>query len=609
MTVMREQLEQAWDEEVSGSKGRFSLVLSSLEGPVATRDADEPHYAASTIKLAALGALLHGLEVGEVREGSAVAVRDRFPSAVGGRFRLRQEDDQDDETWQYLGSLADLMWLADRMITVSGNLAAGLVMDEIGLPAVRGFLDRAGLGQSIDVNRMIGDHLAEAADVTNTVTAGGLAALMAGITDGSLLGADATGTALDLLSRQTHRPHDSCRAAGRHLECQQGWLGAGRRARCRAGASAGRAAVRARDLHDLWPAGRRGSRCTTERCHLGALDTMARIVEVATARMARPLHTPFVTALRRTEHVFSVVVRVTDADGREGFGEAPQIWRVTGESQASIEACVLGPLADLLLGSDPMLAPAADLHRDLASAVVANGGARAATEIAVQDLLARAAGVPLARFLGGRAGAVGTDVTIAAQGAAWDPAGPAASTFDQVKVKVGLDPSDVDRVIEIHRTATTPVRVDANQAWDLATATSAVEAWLAAGVQLDFLEQPLPAWDLAGHAELRQRVPVPIVLDESVFTIHDLQRAIDAGSGDIVNIKLAKCGGLHAGLELAGLASEAGLGPDGGFDDGVRARVVGRSRSRLSPRTRSGARSRRSLVVDRPRGRCRDALP
>ena len=200
-----EQLEQAWEQELSGLRGRFSLVHSSLEGPIATRDAETPHYAASTIKLAALGALLHGLEVGEVRSGGAVAVRDRFASAVGGRFRLRQADDQDDETWQYLGSLADLMWLTDRMITVSGNLAAALVMDEIGLPAVRGFLERAGLGGSVDVNRLIGDHVAEAADVTNTVTAGGLAALMAGITDGSLLGADATGTALDLLSRQTHR--------------------------------------------------------------------------------------------------------------------------------------------------------------------------------------------------------------------------------------------------------------------------------------------------------------------------------------------------------------------------------------------------------------------
>ena len=205
MTDRGEQLERAWDQAVSGLRGRFSLFMTALDGPVAARDADVPHYAASTIKLAALGALLHGLEVGEVREGSAVAVRDRFPSAVGGRFRLRQADDQDDETWQYLGSLADLEWLADRMITVSGNLAAGLVMDEVGLPAVRGFLDRGGLGDSIDVNRMIGDHVAEAADVTNTVTAGGLAKLMAGITDGSLLGTQATRAALDLLSRQAHR--------------------------------------------------------------------------------------------------------------------------------------------------------------------------------------------------------------------------------------------------------------------------------------------------------------------------------------------------------------------------------------------------------------------
>jgi L-Ala-D/L-Glu epimerase len=287
---------------------------------------------------------------------------------------------------------------------------------------------------------------------------------------------------------------------------------------------------------------------------------MARIVDIATTRLARELHTPFVTALRSTRHVFSVVVRVTDADGNVGVGEAPQVWRVTGESLASVEACVLGPLAEALLGLDPTAEPPETVHRALALAVVANGGARAATETAVVDLLARSAGVSLAGFLGADAASVGTDITIAAQGPEWDPAGPAATTFDQVKIKVGLDPSDVQRVIDIQRSASRPVRVDANQAWDLATATAAVEAWLAAGVDLDFLEQPLPAWDLAGHAELRTRVPVPIVLDESVFTVHDLRRAIDAGSGDIVNIKLAKCGGLYAGIELARLATSAGLG-------------------------------------------------
>jgi L-alanine-DL-glutamate epimerase-like enolase superfamily enzyme len=154
---------------------------------------------------------------------------------------------------------------------------------------------------------------------------------------------------------------------------------------------------------------------------------------------------------------------------------------------------------------------------------------------------------------------VATDVTIAAQGGFG--AGVDATQFGQVKVKVGLDPADVDRVVRISRAMPgVQVRIDANQAWDLETASATIDAMLAAGVSLEFVEQPLPAWDLAGHAELRRRWETPIVLDESVFTIYDLHRAIDSGSGDIVNIKLAKCGGIHAGLAIARDATAAGLG-------------------------------------------------
>ncbi len=286
---------------------------------------------------------------------------------------------------------------------------------------------------------------------------------------------------------------------------------------------------------------------------------VARIVEIATARLVRQLHTPFVTALRRTSEVVSVAVRLTDAEGRTGFGEGPQVWRVTGESLASIEACVLGPLADVLLGWDPETEPASWATEALANAVVGNGGARAACETAVLDLLAQRAQLPLVQLLGGRVMSVATDVTIAAQGSFG--AGVDTSQFGKVKVKVGLDPADVDRVIRISREAPgVPVRIDANQAWDLDTTSRNVEALLDGGVTLEFLEQPLPAWDLAGHAELRRRWGTPIVLDESVFTVHDLRRAIDADSADIVNIKLAKCGGIHAGLAMAKEATAAGLG-------------------------------------------------
>ena len=286
---------------------------------------------------------------------------------------------------------------------------------------------------------------------------------------------------------------------------------------------------------------------------------MARIVEVATARLVRTLHTPFVTALRRTSEVVSVAVRLTDAQGRTGYGEGPQVWRVTGESLASIEACVMGPLADVLLGWDPETQSTWYASDALAHAVVGNGGARSACESAVFDLLAQGAQLPLVQFVGATTTSVATDVTVAALGDFAD--GIDASQFRQVKVKVGLDPADVDRVIRISQgSPAMPVRIDANQAWDLETASASIEALLAAGVSLEFVEQPLPAWDLAGHAELRRRWGAPIVLDESIFTVHDLRRAIDAGSADIVNIKLAKCGGISAGLAIAREATAAGLG-------------------------------------------------
>jgi L-alanine-DL-glutamate epimerase-like enolase superfamily enzyme len=288
---------------------------------------------------------------------------------------------------------------------------------------------------------------------------------------------------------------------------------------------------------------------------------MARLVEVATARLIRDLHRPFVTALRRTNQVLSIAVRLTDADGFHGYGEAPQIWRVTGESLAGIEACVLGPLAAALLGREFTAETAGTVQQVLADAVAANTGARAACEVAVLDLLARRAGLSLAAFLGSTVTEVGTDITIAAQ--VDDPSAESVpSGFVTAKIKVGLDPADVERVIRIQREAVEPVRIriDANQAWDVPTTVANVETLQAAGVDLEFIEQPLPAWDLPGHAELRRRLVVPVMLDESVFSVHDLHRAIELGSADLVNIKLAKCGGVHAGLEIARQARKAELG-------------------------------------------------
>ena len=106
--------------------------------------------------------------------------------------------------------------------------------------------------------------------------------------------------------------------------------------------------------------------------------------------MTAPLHTPFVTALRRTETTEALVVRVTDSDGVTGWGEAPQVWQVTGESLAGAEACVTGPLAERRDRPRPRR-PGRHLPR-VSAAVAANQGAKAAVDVALHDLAARRRG-------------------------------------------------------------------------------------------------------------------------------------------------------------------------------------------------------------------------
>ncbi len=201
---LAEQLAASWGAALAGLPGRFSVSLRSLAAVVAGRDADAPHYAASTVKLAAFAALLRDRAAGRPAAAGTVVVHDRFGGAAGREFTLRQADDQDDATWALLGVEADLAWLAERMVVASGNLAADLVVERLGLDSVQRCLAAAGLEDAVRFTRLIGDASAEAAGLTNTVTAAGLAALMARIADGSLLGADSE-EALAVLARQQHR--------------------------------------------------------------------------------------------------------------------------------------------------------------------------------------------------------------------------------------------------------------------------------------------------------------------------------------------------------------------------------------------------------------------
>lgn len=294
------------------------------------------------------------------------------------------------------------------------------------------------------------------------------------------------------------------------------------------------------------------------------MDGVTTVQQVTTTRVTTPLHTPFVTALRRTTNTETVIVRVTDSDGVTGWGEAPQVWQVTGESLAGAQACIEGPLAAAVSGRDPD--DLADLCRCVASAVAANHGAKAAVDVALHDLVARRRGVSLPVLLGSTTLRVPTDVTLAAgEPAALGEAARRRVTegFSVLKLKVGTDAAtDVARVKAV-RAAIDPdvrLRLDANQGWTARDAVRVISALEDAQLDVELVEQPLPAADLDGMAWVTARVSTPVMADESVYGVRDLVEVIRRRSADLVNVKLAKCGGLSAARTLLELASAHGMG-------------------------------------------------
>ncbi|MEV6967280.1 dipeptide epimerase [Hamadaea sp. NPDC051192] len=288
------------------------------------------------------------------------------------------------------------------------------------------------------------------------------------------------------------------------------------------------------------------------------------IVEVRTHRLTAPLHTPFVTALRRTTHVASLIVELVDEDGRSGFGEAPQVWQVTGDSIDGSQACVEQILGPLVTGADP--AEVVGLSRAVERAVVGNEAAKTAIDCALHDLAARRAGLPLVRTLGGAALSVQTDVTLSAGEA--DGLREAATArvkegFTTLKLKVGTDAAGDLARIQAVREAAGPgvtIRLDANQGWTARDAVKIIHGLEDARLGIEFVEQPVPRWDLEGLAWVSERVDTPIMADESVFGVRDLVEVIRRRAADLVNVKLAKCGGLTNARTLLELARAHGLG-------------------------------------------------
>ncbi|WP_328409911.1 dipeptide epimerase [Streptomyces violaceus] len=185
----------------------------------------------------------------------------------------------------------------------------------------------------------------------------------------------------------------------------------------------------------------------------------------------------------------------------------------------------------------------------------------AAVESALLDLAGKRAGVPVHRLLGTTAPPVAATartigITALARAAA-EARRLAASGFEVIKVKAGApDPEDDIERVRVIRDAAPRARLllDPNGAWSVTQTDVLLPRFAALGVAA--VEQPVPPGDPDALGALAQRAPLPVIADEDAATLEDVRRL--AGRVQGVNVKLAKCGGVHAALRIAELIEGSG---------------------------------------------------
>ena len=272
-----------------------------------------------------------------------------------------------------------------------------------------------------------------------------------------------------------------------------------------------------------------------------------------------PLVKPFTIALGTIKSSEIVFVKLETDCGLVGYGEGSSVGFVTGETGDTILGAIK-IFEPILLGLSPFAIE--HIHRKMDEVMVGNGSAKAAVDIALYDLMSKAAGLPLYRFLGGVSNRIEADITIGIappEEMAGEAARRAEEGFREIKVKAGADPERDIAAIRLIREAVPKARlkVDANQGWTVADALLVMREYEKSGV--DAVEQPLPYWDVEGLREVRSRSNIPIIADESCFVPHDAFRIARSGAADLLNIKLMKCGGLYRANQICAISEAAGL--------------------------------------------------
>ncbi|MFC5650578.1 mandelate racemase/muconate lactonizing enzyme family protein [Paenibacillus solisilvae] len=290
-----------------------------------------------------------------------------------------------------------------------------------------------------------------------------------------------------------------------------------------------------------------------------------RITRIETIPVQVPLHQERAIRSGRGSHLVSpfLLVKVHTNEGIIGLGEVSCTPGWSGEDQVTAAHFIRNFMEPLLIGKNPLDIEV--LTQRIQQRIAHNAFTKAGLEMALWDILGKAASLPVYRLLGGpvrefvptKFSVTGVEPSRAAEIAAW----AVEQGFKSMKVKVGTGPdADVARVKAVRDVIGPAIKlgVDANGGWSPRTAVQTIRR-LIEEAGISFAEQPVPALDMSWLADVRAQVPVPIIADESLYTLQDSMALVRAGAADVFSIYIGKGGGIGPARKVAAVAEAAGI--------------------------------------------------
>lgn len=285
-----------------------------------------------------------------------------------------------------------------------------------------------------------------------------------------------------------------------------------------------------------------------------------KITKISYERLDLKLSEPYTIAYETVSEAANFILKIHTDTGLTGYGCGVPDMEVTGEDLVFVENHLENTVIPNLKGKNPLRY--SRILEELSALIDKKGSVLAMVDMALLDIMAKKADIPLYQLLGGYKNSIPTSITVGIKSleeTLVEVEKHVKTGFTIVKLKGGLnlgaDIEKLGKIRERHQHLT--LRFDANQGYSVADAIRFVNETKKYGIQI--FEQPVPTGQEESMRKVTQSVSYPVMADESLKSLTDAFRMAKNETMDMVNIKLMKVGGITEAMHINSVARAAGL--------------------------------------------------